>query len=59
MAVETAKTDSEKRDAEKALKEFTDAAKVADDEMKKLEKTHKERRKALGLPPDDWAVSRS
>ena len=59
MAVETARTDSEKRDAEKALKEHNDAAKAADAEMKRLETTHKERRKALGLPPDDWAVNRS
>ena len=57
-AVDTARTESERRDAEKALKERTDAAKAADDEMKKLETTHKERRKALGLPPDDWAVNR-
>lgn len=57
-AVETARTDSERRDAEKALKEYTDAAKAADAEMKQLETTHKERRKALGLPPDDWAVNR-
>ncbi|HMM33798.1 MAG TPA: hypothetical protein PKA62_03560, partial [Thermoanaerobaculia bacterium] len=59
MAVEAAPTDSERRDAEKALKEHNDAAKAADAEMKRLETTHKERRKALGLPPDDWAVNRS
>ena len=58
MAVETARTDSERRDAEKALKGYTDAAKAADTEMMQLEKTHKERRKTLGLPPDDWAVTR-
>lgn len=57
-AVDSARTDSEKRAAERALKEHTDAAKAADDEMKQLETTHKERRKALGLPPDDWAVNR-
>ncbi len=58
-AVDTARTDSERRDAEKALKEHTDAAKAAEDEMRQLETTHRERRKALNLPPDDWAVSRS
>lgn len=57
-AVNAAGTDAERRDAEKALKEYADAAKAADAEMKQLEMTHKERRKALGLPPDDWATNR-
>lgn len=54
-AVEQAETDDEKRVAEKALKEYLDLAKAAQAEMEEIERTHRERRKKLGLPPEDFA----
>ena len=54
-AVEQAETDDEKRIAEKALKEYLDLAKAAQAEMAEIERTHRERRKKLGLPPEEWA----
>lgn len=51
-AVEQAETEEARRTAEKALKEYLDLAKAAQAEMAEIVKTHRERRKKLGLPPE-------
>lgn len=52
MAVEQAETEEARRAAEKALKEYLDLANPARAEMAEIVKTHQERRKKLGLPPE-------
>ncbi len=51
-AVEQAETEEARRAAEKALKEYRDLANAARTEMAEIVKTHQERRKKLGLPPE-------
>ena len=52
--IDTAATDAEKKQAEKELKEYRAALKKAEEEIVKLKEGHKARRKALGIPPEDW-----
>lgn len=51
-AAEQAETEDAKRAAEKDLKEYRDLANQARAEMAEIVKTHQERRKKLGLPPE-------
>lgn len=50
-----ARTDEEMADAERKMKEFRATAKKVADESAKVKAEHKARRKALGIPPEDWA----
>lgn len=52
--IDTAATDAEKKQAEKELKEYRASLKKAEEEIVKLKEGHKARRKALGIPPEDW-----
>ena len=52
--IETAATDSEKKQAERELKEYRASLKKAEEDIVKLKEGHKARRKALGIPPEDW-----
>lgn len=55
LASARAKTDDEIAKAERMLEEFRAAEKKVVDETAKLKAGHRERRKALGIPPEDWA----
>jgi hypothetical protein len=50
-----ARTDEEMAEAERKIKEFRATAKKVADESTKIKNDHKARRKALGIPPEDWA----
>ncbi len=52
--IDTAAKEPERTQAEKELKDYRAALKKAEDEITKLKAEHKARRKALGIPPEDW-----
>ena len=52
--IDTAPTDAERKQAEKDLGEYRNAVKAAEAEIAKTREVHKARRKALGIPPEDW-----
>ncbi len=52
--IDVAVTDAEKKQAEKELKDYRTAVKDAMAEQVKIRDTHNARRKALGIPPEDW-----
>jgi hypothetical protein len=54
-AVDQAESEDAKRAAEKDLKGYRDLVKASQTEMDEIQKTHRERRKKLGLPPEEWA----
>jgi hypothetical protein len=55
LAEVRARTDEEVAEAARKIKEFRANAKKVDDESAKIKAEHKARRKALGIPPEDWA----
>lgn len=55
LAEARARTDEEAAEAERKLKEFRATSKKVADESAKIKNEHKARRKALGIPPEDWA----
>lgn len=55
LAEARARTDEELADAERKITEFRATAKKVADESAKIKAEHKARRKALGIPPEDWA----
>ncbi len=52
--IDVAATDAEKKQAEKELRDYRTAVKDAMAEQVKIRDTHNARRKALGIPPEDW-----
>jgi hypothetical protein len=55
LAAARAKTDDELAQAEKKIREFRASAKKYDEEIAKIKREHRDRRKGLGIPPEDWA----
>lgn len=55
LASARARTAEETADAERKLEEFRATVKKVVDEDAKIKAEHRARRKALGIPPEDWA----